>query len=291
MADPTAPEWFVTEYEQGAMHVFQDRGGRLANKNVCRRKTVSKSEDAKFNITGVLNAYKKPVGKLSPQRAAKSNVIIAHERYNVTPVIDQYDLDKMTADDRDEAKKAAGMAMGRQADDILIAALDASGETPLGGAGAFLSPLYADEINEALAVKDIDDSMQVFAAISPRAWSQLMRFKEFTRADYNGPELAYHKNVRDWMRTWNGITWIRHNRLSLTGNIRTCHAWVREAIGCIDMGDPKTIMTWENQDDYWFVNMEMTMGAGLLLEEGTVPFEIDESIAPIDIDPETYTAA
>lgn len=291
MADPTAPEWFVTEYEQGATHVFQDRGGRLANKNVCRRKTVSKAEDAKFNITGTLKAYKKPIGKLTPQRAAKSNVIIAHERYKVTPVIDRYDLDKMNVDDRDEANKSAGMALGRQADEIIIAALDSSSETPLGGTGEFLSPLFIDQINEELAIKNIDDTMQVFAAISPRAWSHLMRFKEFISADYIGPDLPYTKNVRAWMRTWNGITFIRHNSLTKAGNLRRCHAWVREAIGCIDMGDPRTIMTWENEEDHWFVNMEMTMGAGLLLEEGTVPFDVDESILPQNIDPDTYTVS
>lgn len=289
MADPTAPEWFVTEYNQGAIHVFQDRGGKLANRNVCRRKTVSKSEDAKFNVTGMLNSYKKPVGKLTPQRAPKSNVIIPHERYKVTPVIDQYDLDKMNEDDRDEAKKAAGMALARTQDDILIAALNASNQTVLGGADEFMSPLFADQINEALALKDVDDDLQVFCVIPPRAWSHLMRFKEFVSADYVGPELPYNRNVRSWMRTWNGLTWIRHNRLTQAGNLVRCHAWVREALGCIDMGDPKTIMTWENQDDYWFVNMEVTMGAGLLLPEGTVPFDIDVSILPAAIDPETYT--
>lgn len=286
MADPTAPEWFVTEYNQGAIHVFQDRGGKLANRNVCRRKSVDKSEDAKFNITGILSAYKKPVGKLTPQRAPKSNVIIPHERWKVTPVIDQYDLDKMNADDRDEAKKAAGMALARTQDDILIAALDASTRMPIGGADAFMSPNFSNMINEELAKSDVDDDLQVFCAIPPRAWSHLMRFKEFASADYVGPDLAYNRQVRAWMRTWNGITWIRHNRLTEDGDLVRGHAWVREALGCIDMGDPKTIMTWENTEDYWFVNMEMTMGAGLLLQEGTVPFDIDVSILPEAIDPE-----
>lgn len=292
MADATAPEWFVTEYEQGAIHVFQDRGGRLANRNVCRRKSITNAEDAKFNITGILNAYKKPVGKLTPQKTAKSNVIIPVDRWKATPTIDRFDLDRMNADDRDESQKAAGMALARAQDNILIAALDGSPNTPLGGSGTFMSPALADEINEELATADVDDDLEVFAAISPRMWSQLMRFKEFTTADYNGAELPYARgNIRGWMRTWNGIHWIRHNRLSKTGNLRTGHAWVREALGCVDMGDPRTIMTWENQEDHWFVNMEVTMGADLLLPEGTVPFQIDESIAPLDIDPEAYTAS
>lgn len=289
--DPTAPEWFVTEYEQGVLHVFQDRGGKLANRNVCRRKTVTKAEDAKFNITGILNAYLKPIGELTPQRAEKSNIIIPHARWKVSPVIDRYDLDQMNADDRDEAQKAGGMALGRKADDILIAALDSNAATPLGGSGTFMSPVLANEITETLALADVDDDLDVYAAISPKAWSQLMRFKEFTSADYNGPDLPYTSQVRRWMRTWNGIHWIKHNRLSVDTNIRTCHAWVREALGCIDMGDPRAIMTWENPKDHWFINMEMTMGADLLLPEGAVPFEIDETIAPLDIDPEAYTVA
>lgn len=291
MADPTAPEWFVTEYEQGAIHVFQDRGGRLANRNVCRRKSISNAEEAKFNITGTLNAYLKPQGKLTPQRTAKSNVIIPVNRWKATPTIDRFDLDRMNADDRDESQKAAGMALGRKQDDILIAALDSSSETVLGGTGDFMSPALADQINETLAVNDVDDDLEVFCAISPRAWSHLMRFKEFVNSDYTGSDLPYAAQARRYMRTWNGIHWIRHNRLTKSGNLRRCHAWVREALGCVDMGDPRTIMTWENQEDYWFVNMEVTMGADLLLPEGTVPFDIDESIAPLEIDPEAYTAA
>lgn len=293
MADPTAPEWFTTEYVNGVTHVFQDKGGRLANRNVCRRKSVTKAEDAKFNITGILEAYEKTQGRLQPQKAPKSNIIIPHKRYKVTPTIDQYDLDQMNADDRDEAKKSGGMAMGRKQDDILIAALDASTATPLGGTGTFMSPVLADEINETLATADVDDDLEVFCTVSPRGWSHLKRFKEFTNADYVGPEFPYAgKAARNYMRTWNGIHWIRHNRLNKSGNLRTCHAWVREALGCIDMGDPKLLsMQWLGDWDHWFINMEVTMGAAILLEPGVITFELDESIAPLDIDPEAYTAS
>lgn len=289
--DPTAPEWFVTEYEQGVIHNFQDKGGKLFNRSMARRKTISNAKEAEFHISGILEAYLAPNGRLTPQNADKSNIKIAHDLYKCTPTIKKRDLDQMAEDDRDEAKKSGGMAMGRTADDVVIAALDANSTTPLGGTGTFMSPVFSEELNETLAVNEVDDDLEVFCAIPPRAWSQLKRFKEFANADYVGPDLPFRGSVRKWLRTYNGIHFIKHNRLTQTGDLVRCHAWVREALGVVDMGDISTIMTWENQDDYWFVNMSLTLGAGLLLEEGALPFDIDVSISPLDIDPETYTAS
>lgn len=288
MSDPTAPEWFVTEYEEGALHVFQDKGGRIANRNTVRRKSVTNAQDAKFNITGILKAYKKGSGRLKAQNTPKSNVVIAHDRYKVTPTIDEYDLDQMNADDRDESQEAAGMALGREADDIIVAALNTSTTTPLGGTGEFMSPDMSEATQEALSNNDIDDDLEVWNLISPRAWRQLKRFPEFANADYVGEDLPF-KEMRKHFKTWNGVHWVRFNRLPITGNLRRCFTWVRNAVGHVELGDIRTRISWENTEDHWFVNMHLTQGAGILLPDGIIPFDIDESLEPRGIDPETYT--
>ncbi|MEO0606606.1 MAG: phage capsid protein [Pseudomonadota bacterium] len=291
MSDPTASQWFTTTYEQGAIHVFQDRGGRIANRNCVRRKSVTDSKDAKFNITGSLTAYEKGTGRLKGQNTAKSNKIIAHKRYKVTPVIDEYDLDQMNADDVDESSKAAGMALGRKADDLIVEALNTSTTTPLGGTGTFMSPDLCQQAIEALQVNDVADDLEVWGLMSPRMWSHMMRFKEFTSADYMGPELAW-KDMRKFYKTFSSVHWINFNRLPVpSGSLRRGFLWVRPAVGHVELGDIKTRITWENPEDHWFVNMHLTQGADILLPEGIIPFDVDESIASVAIDPEAYTAS
>jgi hypothetical protein len=283
----SAPEWFTREFVEGVIHKYQDKGGRLLS--TVRRKSITNAADAQFNVLGVLEAYDYDgVGDLREQGAEHSNVRVTTQYKKVTPVIRHRDLSQMAADDRDELKKAAAKALARAADNQIITALNTSGQTVRGGSGEFMSPAFSESLNEIQAEADIDDD-DIFMLISPRMHSQLMRFDEYVKSDYSGPDLPWmNKSMR---RTWNGKHWIQHNKLPKTGNLRRGFQYARNAVGHATLEGEKTIITWENLKDFWFVNSGFQMGCKPLLPEGITPFDIDESIKPLDIDPAAYTAS
>lgn len=288
-ADPTASEWFRTQYIEGVIDIFQNKGGRLLN-TVRRKTNLASADEAKFHVYGKVEAKKKTGGQVPVSHAPKSFVLVTTDKYYAATTIEQYDLDRMAPDDVDAAKRAGGFALARKADEIIMDALKLSAVTPISGT-SFFSPVYNDLITEEFESKDIYDDEEIIVLLSPRAWSQVRRFDEFANADYVGPDIPWIR--KQHMRTWGGKTYIRvpQSYLDKTGNNRTCFAYAPSAVGHASLGDLTTIMTWENRFDHWFNNMNMSQGAKIILPEGVLPFTVDESISPEAIDPDTYATA
>lgn len=184
------------------------------------------------------------------------------------------------------------MALARKSDDIFIEAINLSAETALGGTGDFMSPDMSQQISERFVDQYVMPENEVVVALSARAWRYMMRFKEFSSSDYNGPDLPWAKGNRSMARTWDGKHWFVHPRLPKTGNIRKCFAWTPMAMGEVTVGDSlRVIWSWENGDDAWLGNMNFAQGNKILEPTGIIPIEIDESVDPIAIDPDTYAVA
>lgn len=284
--NPTIPEWWRTEYVEGVIHVFQDKGSRLMK--TTRRRNANDSEELQFNLFGTLITTKKGPGDAIPsQNPVHLKKVVTPDTDFVGVTIEKTDVEKMPEDERDECNKAGGRALARRADDIIIeaAALTTTPSLTGAGTGIFMSPDLSEQINEHFATNEIDEDEEIFNIVSARAFRHLMRFPEFASSDYVGPDLPWGRTTRRGARTWNGQHWIRFNRLPKAGNIRTCFSWTPSAIAHATLADLFVHFSWENKFNHWFGNMHMTQGAAILQDIGVVPVKIDESIDPITIDP------
>lgn len=290
--NPTVEQWWRTQHVEGVTHLFQDKGSRLMN--TLRRRGVQDAKDLQFNLFAAVTTNKKgPGDEITAQNGVHSKVVLTTDTDFAGFWVERTDIMKMPEDEQDELSRATAMAFGRRGDDIIITAAALTGTTSLTGAGTgeFMSPDTSDAINEYYANNNIDETDEIFNIISPRAWRYMKRFKEFTNADYTGPDLPWMRSSRQVARTWNGQHWIVFNRLPKTGDIRTCFSWTRNAMAHATLGDMFFHPSWQNTRNAWFLNNNITQGAKILQEVGVLPVKIDESIDPIAIDPDTYEVA
>jgi hypothetical protein len=289
--NPTVSEWFQTEYVTGVEHAFQQKGHNFSR--FCRRKVISGATEAEFHQFGVLTAGPKIGGNIPRQKGKHSKVKIGTEQNFAMIEIDQYDLDQMAEDDRDAAKEAAGMALGRKADEIFLAAMALTDQTVLGGSNHFMGPGMSQEISRRFVDQHVTGGA-IVCVISSMMWSHLMRFKEFANANYTGPSLPWMNadGTAVQARTWDGKHWIVYPDLAFSsGTIRRGYAWVPRAVGEVQLKDIFVHWSWENGENIWLGNHNFAQGNKILMPAGVVPFGVDESVAPEDIDPETWALA
>ena len=62
-----------------------------------------------------------------------------------------------------------------------------------------------------------------------------------------------------------------------TGNIRTCFAWQRQAMGRVYSMNPVTEIDWSAQHQSWLTISRMRLGSSALLPKGIVKIDCDES--------------
>lgn len=289
--DLTAPEWFKTEWDDQVLHIYQDKGGRV--RNTIRQKSVDSAEKMRFLIGGKIEAEKiEGRGKRKRTGNAKSKVDITPVPWGCMPEVAEFDLDRMAPDDRDHLQRAAAMGMARASDDIAVAAMAKRTLSGIGGTGEFMNPVLADELWEVHTGNGIYRGEEMVTnLISPRMFSQLKRFKEFSSADYTGPMMPYAAQNGTGAKTWNNMHWIEFDRLPKTGNLRTGFSYTQASTGFANLKEIRSIWSWMNDEDVWLCNMKMDQGAEILIPEGLQAFTIDESINPISIDPEAYTSA
>jgi hypothetical protein len=289
--NPTASEHFRVEYETGVQHVFQNRGhmyGALSHKKV-----ITGASEAEFHQFGLLTAGPKVGGVIPIQNADHKKIRVGAEEFFAPVLIDQFDLDQMGTDDRDSAKEAAGLAMARKADDIWREAIALTDTAAIGGSGTFMSPALSQEINRYFIGQYVMPYHPVYITVDPMAWSHMMRFKEFASADYNGPALPWAASGALMAKTWDGKHWLVDPALPETDtDIITAYAWTPQAMAEVQIGETRSILTWENSQNAWLANNNFRQGNKIkpALKAGILPIDIDVSILPEQIDPETYQA-
>lgn len=289
--NPTVSEWFQTEYVTGVQHVFQHQG-HLYGK-FCRRKVISNATEAEFHQYGFLTAGPKVAGKIPRQKGDHKKVKVGTEENFVGVEIEQYDLDQMAEDDRDAAKQAAGLAIARKADEIFRTAIALTDTAAIGGAGEFMSPALSEEINRYFVNKFVMPMHPVVVTLPAMGFSQLMRFKEFAASEYTGPSLPWTSDNAIMAKSWNGKHWICDPLLTQTGDLVRCFAWTPTSIAEVQLTDVRVIWSWMNDENNWFGNHNFRQGNKILpaMKTGILPFDIDVSILPEQIDPETYEVA
>jgi len=266
---------FIKHFQSEVHQAYQRQGSKL-------RPTVR----SKNNVRGSTTTFQK-VGKGSAttkgRNAAIPTMSLDHEPvecqlvdYYAGDWVDKLDELKTNIDERMVVANAGAYALGRQTDALIIAALEAAGQT----AGTDADGLTKAKVLaafEILGANDVPDDGERYAVVGWKQWSDLLDIKEFANADYVGEDDLPWKGTQ--AKRWLGTLWIPHSGLPFdTGTgVRSCFWYHKSAIGHASGADVASDITWHGDRAAYFVNNMMSQGACLIDGKGVVTLPALES--------------
>lgn len=270
-----APEWFTTQYADRAMHIYQNQGNRL-RPMVTPATRIHGAEKATFWLAGKSKAVKKTRNQRNvPSNGARKKVEALLQDWTVFETVEEFDLDRMTVDEKEVVYQSGAMALGRATDkeiyDIGYAAAP-SVDGSLNFAGERFSAAFALRLCDALQQDKVPWDGKVWCGLPSRAWNQFIGNKAVNSAEHVGGDLPFTKATDT--RFWNGVNWFLQveedpEDLYPVGAANTCDAliWHSSAIGWGNHTDLRVIADWDNYEDWWTINMR-SKGCAVALQEG-----------------------
>jgi hypothetical protein len=228
---------FVQQYSANIQMLSQQMGSLLRDK-VRVESVVGKN--AFFDQVGSVTAQLK-----TSRHSDTPQIDTPHSRrrvsladYEFADLIDQQDKVRLLIDPTSSYAQAAAMAMGRAMDDVIIAAATGTaftGETgatseaaqtaiAAGGAGLTIAKLRTAKQTFDLA--SVDPSITRHIVVGPEQINNLLGTTEVTSSDFNTVKALANGEVNSFL----GFNFTVSNRLSKTGNDRTCIAFAQDGI-------------------------------------------------------------
>jgi hypothetical protein len=285
---------FVTEYEAKVHEVFQRKGSHLLQ--AVRHKTNVVGSTASFNKVGTGTAVTKSRhGTITPMNQTHTAPTCTLADFYAGDWVDKLDEAKTNINERDVIASGGAMALGRKIDDQITTVLDTTTETVIGLTVSSKAAIHATfvQFTEALWDNDVPNDSMVYAAITPRAWSQLSLIDAFARAEFVGFDSLPYKagpaaGVGKW-KDWNGVKWTMHTGLPGKGTATAkCFAWHQSAIGYASGKFAGNIagnasvsadITWHGDRAAHFVNHMMSGQSVLIDTTGVIEANLDDTAA------------
>lgn len=261
-----APTWFITQYQDRAMHIYQNQGNRL--RPMVTQATRVDADVATFWLAGKSKAYKKTRNQRNiPSNADRKKFTVSLQTWKAFDTVEEFDLDRMNVDEKEIVYQSGAMALGR-ATDIEVYTVMAAAKTTfdtgcdfsgVSGAGTFGAP-QALTLCSALQNDKVPWDGQVFCGLPSLQWNQFLGNKVVNDAQQVGNDLPFTKATDT--RFWNGVNWfllVEEDALdfypSAVANTQDCFIWHKSAMGWGNNTDLQMIPQWDNYEDWWTINM------------------------------------
>jgi len=278
MAD-TQSVIYAQAYGQNIMQLAQQKYSKLINcvytrPNV-RGKTFFQDQIGEWSMA-VKGGRNVQTPNNDPALARRMGIMVD---YHDARMVDRGDELKSISDPKSAYTIAAAQALGRQIDDVIIAAAIGSaysgetGSTTVTNGNQKIVTASTLTMAEVIAVKQAFDKEDVemedrYFVTKPEALDSLLSVQQATSADY----AAVKALVRGEIDTWMGFKWIMSTRITAatapTGSTVQGVAFQKYGI-CLAMADQPMVRTDERSDmSYsWQVYYELNLGAVRLEEE------------------------
>jgi Phage capsid protein len=269
----TAPSWYVEQWKDTALDVYQAGGFALRNTTTTPVKIDGKNMH--FPIAGTLGAEEdvQTGDEAVPQGSADDEAIVTTKKSRCFTEVFEDDLDQLSVEQRALKSRQSARALGRVHDRTIVKEL----RTATTSIGANTTPFDLGQLLQAkqiLQSKDVDTSQeQVFAALDSVSWNRALGFKHFSSQDYVGPDIPFVK--KGDAKTWNGIHVFQLSDSILrfyetVGTQATSLVWAQSAIGFGYVRQLTGTVDWDNRKDCWTHNLRMRIGSKKLLDPGIV---------------------
>jgi len=229
--------WWVDDFRDEMFHISQQKGSKL---RMCVRNRIVTGNTTQFERLAPSDAIEKTT------RHTPTPVLdLTHSRRKVTmkdflwnDLVDAEDKRRMLVDPVGAYTTNAGMSMGRQWDDLIIAAL---GGTATDGAGTDVDYLASQTIAEGTTPFDLDKFLSAkrimddndvdpdmrYLLISPEEEQALLNITEITSTDYNVKPTLVDGQVRRFL----GCDIIVSTRLPKVTTVRASYMFQKNCAG------------------------------------------------------------
>ncbi|XPV77735.1 MAG: phage capsid protein [Desulfovibrio sp.] len=266
----TIDQAFVTMYDAEVKHAYQQKTTKL--RGSVYLKTGVTGSKAKFQKVGTGNAVQKTRhGVIPVMNAAHSNVEAVLEDWYAPDYSDMMDEIKTNIDERKVLAAVGAAALGRKMDSLIIDAMDLT--TTIVGDGS--TGMTESLISQALERFENLDEGNVFAAVGPHQWEELMQIDRFVRSNYVGDQYPLLKNTET--RMWRGILWMRHTGLPVATSVRSCFLYDKRAIGLAEGQEITSKIDFIPEKDAHFINTKMSAGAVLIDDQGVIEIKCKDN--------------
>lgn len=277
MAD-SAPQ---IQYRQEFIAAFEEGMSWLRQTTVTE--AVIKGNQATFLVAGSGNAeaVTRGINGLIPARADDLTQLTAtlqewHDLVRKT----SFNIFQSQGDQRRIMQETCRKVINRRIDKDIITQLDTATTSLNNGVASTASLSLVQQAMTTLGENEVEveDEDNMWAIVSDAFVGYLMQIPEFNNADYveTKPLVGPRRRVRRWA----GFNWITHHRLTGKGTAaEKCYFYHRDAIGsAYDTGEGlKTVIGYDDEQDYSFARSTSFSGAKLLQQEGIVQVMHDAS--------------
>ena len=283
---------FAQKFRDSFIHLVQQKGSRL--RDHVRVNTDVQGKYDHFDRIGSTSAQ-----KITSRHSDTPLISTPHSRrrvsmddYNWADLIDKADKVRMLADPSSDYMKAGVWAMGRQMDDIIIAAMsgnavsidedDASSNVALPAAQKIAVSGTTDmnitklrQAKKILDASDVDPDLPRHIVMKSNQFYDLLGDTQIQSSDYNTVKALVAGEIDTFM----GFKFHRSERLATDGSGDTlCLAWIPDGIG-LSMGmDVKTEISERSDKNYSTqVYAQMCLGAVRIEDEKIVEIACTDS--------------
>lgn len=290
MAQSTVDTARVLQFEANVVHLVQQLGTRYRGlfpevEVVGKRRSIERLGSSDVNTKTARN---QAIDYINP---AHTRRWLSTKTYYWSALIDKEDLLRVLIDPQSEYARNAAWAMGRNIDQVLINAFDATvatGEDADGSQSfdtsnqqiaAGSAGLTIDKLRQAkqkLDVNEVDPSLRRYFLCSSKQIENLLGTTEVTSADFNSVRALVNGEVNSFM----GFEFIRSELLDKNSNDRDCYAVVED---CMRLGIGRDIITKMTEVNTLVshptqIYFEMDLGAVRVQETNIVKVICDESV-------------
>jgi Phage capsid protein len=287
------PNAFIKQYESDVHDIFQREGGYL--RPTVRMKTGIVGMSTTFQKVGKgIATTKARHGVVTPMNIDHTPILCTLEDFYAPDWVDKLDEAKTNIDERGAIARAGAWAIGRKVDEQIFTALDSTSEATVTITVTNRATIRASmaAFVEAAWDNDVPNDGQVFGALTPRAWSQVMLLDEFSNSQWVGA------NSLPWttgmptggkFKDWNGVKWMMHTGLPGKGTATAANfIWHKMGIGYAtgahannnaENDAVRADIWWSGERQAHLITHSMSGGAALIDTTGVIQATIDDTAA------------
>lgn len=253
-----APNWFVEEFRSNVLHIYQSQGFLL--KPTVQPEGSINGKTVKWPWFGTFEMQERSRASETPPANPDQDMLSATLKdYDALYEIFEQDLTKMTANEKQAAHQAGGMAVGRCSDRIILNAMNgASGLTTIGNGTGDWDLFQAIGAAEALQNDDLVPRGSQINCVVPYRWFDLlMLYKEFNSSEWVGSDLGFPAGVK--AKRWRDVNWIPMSTAELiVPSANQCYGFIydRTAVGFATNYEGKVTPDWDNRKGCWTMRID-----------------------------------
>lgn len=267
-------ELFITQYVADVKIAYQQMAAKL--RKAVYLKTGVKGSKARFQKVGKGEARQKTRhGDIPTMGVSHGKVEGIMETWYAADYSDAVDEAMHNIDERKILAKTGAGAISRKGDDIVFMQLAMTPNViDLPTTGLVKSKIQIGL--ELLFKNDVpEDDNEIYAAVGPHQWNELMELKEFANSDYVGADgLPWKGGAR--YKQWNNVNWMQHNRAPLSGSVRDVFIWHKMAVGYAENIADTCRIDFIPEKDSHFVNNKFTACGAMIDSDGIVCLKCKE---------------